>query len=72
VRNLSQYPITQDEVTEVLIRAHHELYNPELIGDLTGYILSKLTMYVRDNPEAVAQIFDIVNDKSSTPLSRIT
>jgi hypothetical protein len=54
MRNLAQYPITQNEVIEVLVRAHHEMYDPQVMGDLTGYILSMLTMHVRDNPELIA------------------
>lgn len=72
MRNLAQYPITPDEVIEVLVRAHHELYNPEQMGDLTGYILSKLTMLVRDNPELIDQMFDITNERTTSTVSRIS
>lgn len=71
MRNLAQYPVTQNEVIEVLVRAHHEMYDPQVIGDLTGYILSMLTMHVRDNPELIAQLFDIANEKPTAAVPRL-
>lgn len=60
MRNLVEYPITADEVLEVVNRALERDNVRKAIGGIDGCVLHTLYQYLIDNPEAVDDITEML------------
>lgn len=57
MRNLMQYPITHEEVIQVLERKVQEERDKQMIGSIDGLVLNTVLEFVKTNPEAVMKQF---------------
>lgn len=62
MRNLSQYPITPEEVDRVLDSVGLEMHNKRVVGDCRPLILRYVREFVAANPES----FDAFLRRSQT------
>lgn len=57
MRNIVQYPITHEEVIQVLEREIKEEQDKKLVGGIDGFVLHTLLEYVKQHPEDVMKQF---------------